>query len=133
MKTDQESLPNNRKTRSFRISDFTLRDLPYLMIAFVLMTLFSWLFGWVPLKFLSEKWSLFLLALVLGFSLGMLFWQWVAGSEPKTNYGLSSQVQALARDPEQLIAAIKLFRQEHPDVSLTQAKERIERFCKTGQ
>jgi hypothetical protein len=133
MNTDDKSFRLDHKTRSFHVSDFALRDFSYLAIAFLLLTLFALSVGWLPAKFLPERWTLFPIALLLGFFLGILFSHWVARPEAKTNYDLSPKAQALARQPSQLIAAIKLFRQEHPDVSLTQAKERIERFCKTGQ
>ena len=46
---------------------------------------------------------------------------------------LSPENQMLARDPAQKIAAIKLYRQEHPGAGLAEAKERIEEFCKSGR
>ena len=46
---------------------------------------------------------------------------------------LSPEVQMMAKDPYQKIAAINLYRQEHPGVGLAEAKERIEEFCKTGR
>ena len=46
---------------------------------------------------------------------------------------LSPEVQTMARDPHQKIAAIKLYRQEHPGMGLAQAKERVEEFSRTGR
>ena len=46
---------------------------------------------------------------------------------------LSPDVQLMAKDPYQKIAAIKLYREEHPGVGLAEAKERIEEFSKTGR
>jgi len=46
---------------------------------------------------------------------------------------LSPEVRMMAKDPYQKIAAIKLYRKEHPGVGLAGAKERIEEFYKTGQ
>jgi ribosomal protein L7/L12 len=46
---------------------------------------------------------------------------------------LSPEVQLLARDPDQKIAAIKLYRQEHPGVGLAEAKQRIEEFYGNGR
>ena len=46
---------------------------------------------------------------------------------------LSPEVQMMARDPQQKIAAIKLYRQEHPGTGLAAAKERVEDFRKTGR
>ena len=46
---------------------------------------------------------------------------------------LSPEVQMMAKDPSQKIAAIKLYRQEHPGSGLAEAKERIEEFSKTGR
>jgi hypothetical protein len=45
---------------------------------------------------------------------------------------LSPEVQMMAKDPYQKIAAIKLYREEHPGVGLAEAKKRIEEFYKTG-
>jgi ribosomal protein L7/L12 len=44
--------------------------------------------------------------------------------------GLSPQVEFLARDPNQKIAAIKLYREEHPGAGLAEAKLKIEEFYK---
>ena len=44
--------------------------------------------------------------------------------------GLSPEVQLLARDPSQMIAAIKLHREENPGMGLREAKEEIEAFLK---
>jgi cyanate permease len=57
------------KARSFRVIDFTLRDLPLLAVAFVLVTVFGLVFGWLPTKVLSEKW----LWIYCGFGLGFAF------------------------------------------------------------
>jgi hypothetical protein len=43
--------------------------------------------------------------------------------------GLSLEVQQLAKDPGQKIAAIKLHREQHPDLSLAEAKKEIEDFA----
>jgi hypothetical protein len=52
---------------------------------------------------------------------------------PPQGSDLSPEVQMLAKDPNQKIAAIKLYREEHPGVGLAEAKERIEEFSKTGR
>jgi ribosomal protein L7/L12 len=44
--------------------------------------------------------------------------------------GLSPQVELLARDPDRKIAAIKLYREEHPGTGLAEAKLIIEEFYK---
>jgi hypothetical protein len=131
MNHDDKSFRLDRQARSFRVSDFALRDLPLLALAFVLLTLFSLVLGWF-LELLPEKGRWTCLGLAVGFYLGIVVGSWCRRSAAKTNYDLSPEVQAMAKDPSQLIAAIKLFRQEHPDVSLAAAKERIERFCQTG-
>ena len=46
---------------------------------------------------------------------------------------LSPEVQLMARDPRQKIAAIKLYREENPGAGLAEAKERIEEFYKSGR
>ena len=43
---------------------------------------------------------------------------------------LSPEVQLMAGDPSQKIAAIKLFREENPGTGLREAKEAIEEFVK---
>ena len=47
--------------------------------------------------------------------------------------GLSPEVELLARDPSQKIAAIKLYRNENPGVGLAEAKAKIEEFYKGRQ
>ncbi|MEI7732071.1 MAG: hypothetical protein WCO56_21030 [Verrucomicrobiota bacterium] len=42
--------------------------------------------------------------------------------------GLSPEVERMAKDPSQKIAAIKLYREENPGVGLAEAKARIEEF-----
>ena len=46
---------------------------------------------------------------------------------------LSPELQLLAKDPQQKIAAIKLYREENPGTGLAEAKQRIEEFCRTGR
>lgn len=46
---------------------------------------------------------------------------------------LSPGLQMMAKDPRQKIAAIKLYRDEHPGVGLAEAKQRIEQFSETGR
>jgi hypothetical protein len=46
---------------------------------------------------------------------------------------LSPEVQALAQDPSRKIAAIKLHRDEHPDVGLAEARAEIEAFTAKKQ
>ena len=43
--------------------------------------------------------------------------------------GMSAELEQMARDPSQKIAAIRLYREENPGVGLREAKERIEAFC----
>lgn len=42
---------------------------------------------------------------------------------------LSPEVQALALDPSRKIAAIKRYREEHPDIGLAEAKAEVEAFA----
>jgi ribosomal protein L7/L12 len=46
---------------------------------------------------------------------------------------LSPELQLMAKDPYQKIAAIKRYREEHPGTGLAEAKQRIEEFGKTGR
>ena len=138
MNHETKSFQLDRKARSFRVSDFALRDLPLLALSFVLLTLFSLGLAWF-LELLPEKGRWICLGLAIGFYLGIVFGSSVRRPTLKTsepvsaNAPLSPEVQALAKDPAQFIAAIKRFRDAHPDVDLATAKERIERFCQTGQ
>lgn len=47
---------------------------------------------------------------------------------PVSPSGLSPEVQALAVNPAQKIAAIKLYRDQNPGVGLAEAKQKIEEF-----
>jgi hypothetical protein len=47
--------------------------------------------------------------------------------------GLSLEVEQLARDPSQKIAAIKLYRQQNPEVGLAEAKARVEEFFENSR
>ena len=132
MNNDKILFQPDRQARSFRVSDFALRDLPLFALSFVLVSLFCLGLGWF-LGLLPEKGRWICLGLAVGFYLVIVFGTWVLRSAAKTNYDLSPEVQAMSKDPSQSIAAIKLFREVHPDVSLAAAKERIERFCQTGQ
>ncbi len=51
---------------------------------------------------------------------------------PPSTSDLSPEIQMMARDPHQKIAAIKLYREAHPGTGLAEAKERIEKFYNTG-
>jgi len=46
---------------------------------------------------------------------------------------LSPMLQVMAKDPQQKIAAIKLYREENPRTGLAEAKRRIEEFSLTGR
>jgi ribosomal protein L7/L12 len=46
---------------------------------------------------------------------------------------ISPEVQLMARDPGQKIAAIRLHREQHPGLGLLEAKTRLEHFAQTGQ
>lgn len=52
---------------------------------------------------------------------------------PSPTSDLSPELQVMAKEPNQKIAAIRHYRQEHPGVGLAEAKERIEEFSKTGR
>ncbi len=58
-----------------------------------------------------------------------------SGIEPPTplSFGLSSEVEQLARDPSTKIAAIKLYRQQNPGVGLAEAKAKIEDFFESSR
>jgi ribosomal protein L7/L12 len=46
---------------------------------------------------------------------------------------LSPELQLMAKDPQQKIAAIKRYREENPGTGLLEAKQRIEEFSKIGR
>jgi glutamate-1-semialdehyde aminotransferase len=46
---------------------------------------------------------------------------------------MSLELQFMAKDPHQMIDAIKLYRKENPGTGLAEAKQRIEKFYKTGR
>jgi hypothetical protein len=46
---------------------------------------------------------------------------------------LPSEAEVLAKDPTQKIAAIKLYREENPGVSLLEAKAKVEEIYKRNQ
>jgi hypothetical protein len=52
---------------------------------------------------------------------------------PPSPSGLSPEVELLARDPNQKIAAIKLYREENPRVGLAEAKLKIEGFYESSR
>ena len=52
---------------------------------------------------------------------------------PAATSDLSAELQMMAKDPHQKIAAIKLYREERPGTGLAEAMERIERFYTTGR
>ena len=84
MSSPDKSFRLDREARSFRVRGFSLRALPYLLVSFVLVTLFNLAAGWLPETFLPERWKLVPLALLVGFSLGILFLRWVKGPPPPT-------------------------------------------------
>ena len=64
------------RARSFRIMDFTLRDLPRLAAALGLAAGFGLIFGWLPAQFLPGKWPGIYCGYGLGFASGVTFWSW---------------------------------------------------------
>lgn len=46
---------------------------------------------------------------------------------------LPSEVEFLAKDPNQKIAAVKLYREEHPGTSLREAVTKVEEIAKRDQ
>ncbi len=133
MKPDDSDFRLDRKARSFRISNFGWRDLPMLIGTFALLTVAGMIAGWFPSHSLPGWWRwvlpaglLLIAALLTGFS-------WLRKSPEKCRHDLSPDLQALARDPANLEAAIKMFQAEHPGVSLALAKQRIEEFSRPGR
>jgi signal transduction histidine kinase len=119
--------------QSFRATDFTARDFPRLLLAFALVTAFGLLAGWLPSRFLPENLKLLPLAVMLGFVLGIWFWRRVVGHAPAVHHELSAETIALARQPSTVAAAVASFMAAHPEVSTLQARERIDRFLRTGK
>ena len=65
------------KAHSFRVVDFSLRDLPVLLAVFVLLTVFSLVFGWLPAKIFTDKWLLIYCGFGLGFTFGFMACAWL--------------------------------------------------------
>ncbi len=68
----------NPPQKSFRPSDFSRRDFPRLLLAFLLVTAFSLLIGWLPAQVLPEHLHTFVLGLLLGLFVGWGACSWFA-------------------------------------------------------
>jgi len=79
MNNDNKSFRLTRQARSFHVSDFTLRDLPLLALAFVLVTVFSLGLAWF-LEFIPPNGRWVCLGLAVGFYLGIVFSSWLQRS-----------------------------------------------------
>ena len=156
MNHPDKSFQFNSQDPSFRVKGFKWTDGVLLVIAFILVTFLGFAFGWIPSNFLPEKAKLILSGFFLGCSFCLLLSKWFLKSRfnskasvaqnssvqtlsandnaNQNGYGteLSPEVQQVAREPKQLIAAIKLYRQQHPSAGLAEAKQRIERFQQQG-
>lgn len=133
MKPEKSDFRLDRKARSFRISNFGWRDLPMLVGAFALLTVAGMVADWLPSHSLPGWWRWVLPAALLVIAALLTGISWLRTSPAKGLHDLSPGIQALARDPANLTAAIKLFQAEHPGVSLALAKQRIEEFSRTGR
>lgn len=91
MNNDTKSFRLDGQARSFRVSDFALRDLPLFAIAFVLLTFFGLGLGWF-LELLPGKGRWICLGLAVGFYLGMVFASWCQrmAAKPKDSVPQSS-------------------------------------------
>jgi hypothetical protein len=132
MKSRDNSKRSRLQTSSFRISGFTVRDFLRFIFAFLLVTLFSLAFGWLPAQLLPEKWLLIWCGFLLGFFSGILVCLRFQQRAAKNYCELSPEVQAVAGDPNQLIIATEFFMHEHPNFSFPAARERIESFVRNG-
>jgi hypothetical protein len=83
MKDQSASFQLDRRARSFRVSDFALRDLPLLALAFVVVTLFSLVVAWF-VKLLPENARWICLGLAPGFYLGIVFNSWCQRSASRS-------------------------------------------------
>ena len=73
----------DRRTRSFRVSDFTLRQLPLLVLAFVLMTVFSLGLAFL-MEFLPPSAGWVGMGLGIGLYLGIVLGTWCERSARPT-------------------------------------------------
>jgi uncharacterized membrane protein (DUF485 family) len=133
MKSDDNDLRLDRKARSFRVSNFSWRDIPLLLLAFVIVALPGLIMGWLPGRIVPETWRWVFPVILVFVAFVLSVYSWFRKPSPAIHYHLSPEVRALAGDPLNLAAAIMRFREEHPEVSLVQAKQRIEEFSRTGR
>jgi hypothetical protein len=157
MNNPDKSFRLDAQNQSFQVQGFKWIDGFLLSIAFCMVFLLGLVFGWFPANFLPEKVNLVCSGFFLGCCFCLAVYRWLSKSRssptilatpgsPIQNSSatanlktggsatdLSSEVQRLAQDPKQLIAAIKLYRREHPSAGLAEARERIEQFRLQGR
>lgn len=82
MDNQDKSFRLDRKKKSFRVSDFGFRDLPFLVISFVGLFLVNLLFGWLPMKFWPDKWPWVLGGFAAGLWCGVSLASWALRRKP---------------------------------------------------
>ena len=75
MNNETKSFQLDKEARSFRVSDFSLRELPLYALSLFLLTFFTLGIGWF-LKFLPDKGRWICLGLAVGFYFGIVFATW---------------------------------------------------------
>jgi len=133
MKSDDNDFRLDRNARSFRVSNFSWRDIPLLLLAFVLVALPGLIMGWLPGRIVPETWRWVFPVILVFVAFGLFVYSRFQKGSAESRYDLSPDVRALSADPVNLAAAIIRFREEHPEISPELAKQRIEEFSRTGQ
>ncbi len=133
MKPEENDFRLDRKARSFRVSNFSLRDTPLLLLAFLLVAMPGLIMGWLPGRILPESWRWVVPGILVFVALALSVCALFQRRPEKSSHDLSPEIKALAADPANLAAAISRFQVENPGVSPALAKQRIEEFSRSGQ
>jgi Na+/melibiose symporter-like transporter len=132
MKTDDKSFQLDRKARSFSVSNVSIRDVPILLAAFLIVALPGVFLGWISKNDMSGAWQWIGSGFLLLIAAAVTVFSILKKQQVSLNCALSPEVEALAKDPAKLLLAIQRFQKEHPKVPIELAKRRIEEFQRTG-
>jgi hypothetical protein len=118
--------------KSFRPSDFGVRDLPLILVTIGLVTLIAFGLSFLT-ALISPEFRIFIGGLAAGLMLssGVAHWR-VKPRKQVPPRPLSEKVKSLARDPNRKIEAIKVYREE-TGAGLAEAKEAVEDYVRQLQ